>query len=129
MEDTAAAAGTAVVTVDRRSATTAYIVTEGWDMLNIKIVTWSLAIFTSVSYLLCVAYGLIARESLHMHQFLEIVLPGFEWLSFPGFLLGLLESFLWGAYMGLLFVPIHNTIQRRIGGAATEASGSNRRMR
>jgi hypothetical protein len=48
-----------------------------------------------------------------MHQFLEIVLPAFKWLSVGGFFLGLIESFLWGAYVGLVFVPIYNLLYRR----------------
>ncbi|MEO8168625.1 MAG: DUF5676 family membrane protein [bacterium] len=83
-------------------------------MLNIRIVTWSMGLFTSVSFLLCVLYGLITPESLHMHNFLEIVLPAFTWLTPGGFLLGLIESFLWGAYIGLVFVPIHNFIHKRL---------------
>jgi len=77
-------------------------------MLNIKIAAWSLGIFTAFSFLLCVLYGLVTPQSLHMHQFLEIVLLVFTWLTVGGFFLGLIESFLWGAYIGLVFVPIYN---------------------
>lgn len=82
-------------------------------MLNIRTVTWSLAVFTTVSYLLCVIYGLLTPESLHMHQFLETVLPAFKWLTVGGFFLGLIESFLWGAYIGLVYVPIYNFFYKR----------------
>jgi len=75
-------------------------------MLNIKIVSWSLGIFTAISFVLCVIYGLIVPPSLHMAPFLEMVLPAFKWLTFGGFCLGLIESFLYGAYAGLVFVPI-----------------------
>jgi hypothetical protein len=37
-------------------------------MLNIRVLTWSLATFTTVSYIVCVVYGLIVPESLHMVQ-------------------------------------------------------------
>ncbi len=77
-------------------------------MLQIKTVTWALATFLSISFVLCVIYGLLTPESLHMHQFLEIVLPGFKWLGFGSFFLGLIESFLWGAYIGLVYVPVYN---------------------
>jgi len=50
-----------------------------------------------------------------MHTFLESVLPGFEWLTWWGFLLGLIESFLYGVYAGLVFVPIYNFLYRRWG--------------
>ena len=60
--------------------------------LNIRVVTWSLASFTSFSFVACVLYGLIVSESFHAVQFLEIVLPGFKWLSIGSFLIGLVES-------------------------------------
>lgn len=84
-------------------------------MLNTKLITWALALFTSASYVICVIYGLVTPESLHMHQFLEIVLPAFSWISLGSFLLGLVESFLWGAYVGLVFPPIYNALYRRWG--------------
>jgi hypothetical protein len=84
-------------------------------MLNLKVVTWSLGIFAAISFVLCVIYGLIVPPSLHMGQALEVVLPAFKWLTFPGFLLGVLESFLYGVYIGLVFVPIYNALSRRWG--------------
>ena len=82
-------------------------------MLNIKIVSWSLGIFAAVSFGLCVIYGLIVPQSLHASQFLEAVLPAFKWLTFAGFCLGLVESFLYGVYVGLVFVPVYNFLGRR----------------
>lgn len=82
-------------------------------MLNLKVVTWSLALFGAVTFVVCVAYGLVVPESLHMASFLEAVLPGFTWLTLPGFLLGLVESFLYGVYVGIVYVPIHNRLARR----------------
>ncbi len=85
-------------------------------LLNMKVVSWSLGLFLAVSYLLCVLYGLIVPERLHgMKDFLEAVLPAFRWLTFGGFLLGLVESFLYGVYMGIVFVPVYNFINRRWG--------------
>jgi len=84
-------------------------------MLDIKIVSWSLGIFTAISFVLCVAYGLIVPQTLHMHEFLEMVLPAFEWLTVLGFFLGLVESFLYGVYAGVVFVPIYNFLVLRWG--------------
>jgi antibiotic biosynthesis monooxygenase (ABM) superfamily enzyme len=89
-------------------------------MLNVKIVTWSLGIFTAISFVLCVAYGVIAPANLHMAPFLEMVLPAFKWLTFGGFCMGLIESFLYGVYAGLVFVPIYNLLARRWGAAAAQ---------
>ena len=58
---------------------------------------------------------MIVPPSLHMGQALEAVLPAFKWLTFGGFVLGLIESFLYGAYVGLVYVPIHNALSRRWG--------------
>ncbi len=85
--------------------------------LNIRVVTWSLATFTLFSYVLCVLYGLVVPKSLHMTQFLEIVLPGFKWLSVGGFFIGLVESFIWGVYAGLVYTPIYNFYNRKWGPA------------
>lgn len=82
-------------------------------MLDIRTVTWALGTFTAVSFLLCVVYGLVTPASIHMHQFLELVLPAFRWLTVGSFFLGLAESFLWGVYGGLVFTPIYNAFHRR----------------
>lgn len=82
-------------------------------MLDIKVVSWSLGLTTAISFVVCVLYGLSVPESLHMHLFLEQVLPGFKWLTGWGFLLGLVESLLYGVYAGLVYVPIYNTLKRR----------------
>lgn len=88
-------------------------------MLSVKIVSWSLGIFTAISFVLCVIYGLVVPPSVHMAAFLEGVLPAFKWLTLGGFVLGLIESFLYGVYAGLVFVPIYNALVRRWGIAAT----------
>ncbi len=82
-------------------------------MLNWKVVSSALGAWAAVSFLLCVLWGLVTPESLHMHQFLEMVLPAFKWLTWWGFLLGLVESFLWGFYAGVVYVPLHNYFMRR----------------
>ncbi len=84
-------------------------------MLNIRVLTWSLATFTTVSYVVCVVYGLVVPETFHMVQFLEITLPGFKWLTVGSFVIGLVESFLYGVYGGLVYTPIYNFYQRKWG--------------
>lgn len=83
------------------------------SMLNIRVVTWSLGLFGSVTFVVCILYGLIVPRSMHMTGFLEAVLPGFHWLTPGGFLIALVESFLYGVYAGLVFTPIYNALARR----------------
>lgn len=85
-------------------------------LLNIKVVSWSLGLFTSLTFLLCVLYGIVVPQKLHgMSHVLESLLPAFEWLTFSGFILGLIESFLYGVYVGIVFVPIYNFMNRKFG--------------
>lgn len=84
-------------------------------MLNTKIVSWTLGIWFAITFVLCVIYGLVTPQALRMSDFLEMVLPAFQWLTWWGFLLGLAESFLYGAYAGLVYCPIYNWLYRRWG--------------
>ena len=84
-------------------------------LLDMKIVSWSSGIFTAFTFVLCVLYGLVVPERLHgMSAFLEMILPAFKWLTFGGFILGLIESFIYGAYIGIVFVPIYNFLSRKL---------------
>jgi hypothetical protein len=47
------------------------------------------------------------------HAALAILLPGFEWLSWQTFLLGLVETFACGWYIALIFGPLHNFFAAR----------------
>ena len=58
---------------------------------------------------------MVEPASFHMTQFLEITHPGFTWLTPSGFLIGLAESFLYGAYAGLAFTPIYNFFDKTWG--------------
>ena len=84
-------------------------------MLNTRLVTWALGISAAISFEVCVIYGLVTPQSLHMSGFLELLLPAFKWLTWWGFLLGLVESFLYGVYAGLVYCPIYNWLYRRWG--------------
>ena len=83
--------------------------------MSLKIVTWALALSGALLYLLCIAHGLANPAGGHMREFLLLAFPGFEWLTVKGFLIGLLKSFLYGALIGLVYVPIYNALQRRFG--------------
>ena len=91
-------------------------------MLNTKLVTWALGIWSAITFIVCVVYGLVTPQSLHMHAFLELLLPAFKWLTWWGFLLGLAESFLYGVYAGLVFSPVYNWLWRRWGSGQSAAA-------
>jgi len=48
----------------------------------------ALGLVLATSYALCVGFGLVAPESLHMYKAWEPLLPGFEWRSVSSFVIG-----------------------------------------
>ncbi len=72
----------------------------------------SLGIFLAISFALCVALGLLVPGA-HMYESWLPLLPGVTWISLPSFLLGLVETFAYGWYIALVFVPIHNFFDRK----------------
>jgi hypothetical protein len=68
----------------------------------------SLGIFFVITYLLCVLFYLWFPGLVLNHIVLSTFLPGFRLLSWSSFLLGLIESFGYGAYIALVFGPIYN---------------------
>lgn len=73
----------------------------------------ALSTFLLVSYLICIGFGLIAPERFHMHEAWAPWLPGFEWLTVPGFLIGALGSYLYGWYIAAVFVPLYRFFHRK----------------
>jgi 2TM family of unknown function (DUF5676) len=68
----------------------------------------SLSLFFVISYVICIIGYLVFPTLPINHAALAIFLPGFELLSWPTFLLGLVESFVWGWYIALIFGPLYN---------------------
>ena len=82
-------------------------------MLNWRLVTLSLGAFGAVMFLSCVVYGLVAPEAWHAPWALEAVLPGFRWITPASVVLGAVETFLYGAYAGLVYSALYNLFARR----------------
>ena len=76
--------------------------------LDWRVVGLATGSFLVVSYVLCVAYDLAFEQ--RMYEAWLKLLPGFTWLTWPSFLLGLVESFLYGIYIALVFVPLYNVL-------------------
>ncbi len=74
---------------------------------------FSLSIFLSITFVLCVIFGLFFPAA-PMYPAWAPFLPGFTWLSWPSFLLGLVESFAYGWYAALIFIPLYNYFVARI---------------
>ena len=81
----------------------------GTGKLRFMTVALSVGIFLTISYLLDV--GLWALWP--TNKIWKVLLPGFRWIDVPQFFLGLVESFLMGFYVALIFVPVYNFLKAR----------------
>lgn len=72
----------------------------------------ALGTFFAVTYVLCVGYDLLFQGRAMAETWLTL-LPGFTWLTWPSFFLGLVESFAYGWYVALVFGPLFNFFARR----------------
>jgi hypothetical protein len=83
---------------------------------SISVVTLglSLSVFFVISYLICVLGYLVFPGLPIEYAALSIFLPGFELLSWRSYFLGLVESFVWGWYIALVFGPLYNFFLRRM---------------
>jgi len=62
-----------------------------------------------ISFILCVGFDFIFPEHA-MYQAWQKLLPGFEWISWNSFLLGVIESYAYGWYIALIWVPVYNFV-------------------
>jgi len=68
----------------------------------------------AISFALCVGFDLVFPEHA-MYETWQKLLPGFEWISWKSFLLGLIEAYGYGWYFALIWVPIYNFVDLRNG--------------
>jgi uncharacterized protein DUF5676 len=94
------------------TASQAGVVDSSIRRLRLLPVGMSVSLLFAISYVLCVALGLVWWDA-GLHQPWLQFLPGFTWLSPGTFLLGLVESFAYGWYVALVFVPLFNFFNAR----------------
>jgi|GEM_PF-596738 len=61
----------------------------------------------AISFTLCVGFDLAFPDHA-MYAAWQKLLPGFEWISWSSFFLGLIESYGYGWFFTLLWVPLYN---------------------
>ena len=83
-------------------------------LLNWKVMTLTGSLFAGISFVLCVVWGVLVPFGIHDGRFLELTLPGFRWLTPGSFAIGVVETLMIGAYVGVLFTVIYNAVARRV---------------
>lgn len=76
------------------------------------------SLLLAVTFSACVAFDLLFPEHAMYEAWLKL-LPGFEWLSWRSFFLGLVESYGYGWYFALIWVPLYNFFALRRGSHST----------
>lgn len=82
--------------------------------LRLYPVGMSLALSFAIFFALCIALGAVVSD-FGMHKPWLQFFPGFEWLTAKGFIIGLAESFAYGWFAALVFVPLYNLFSARSG--------------
>ena len=80
--------------------------------ISLVAVSHASSLLLAISFTLCVVFDLLFPE-MAMYQLWLKLLPGFEWLSWQSFFLGLFESWGYGWYFTLIWVPIYNFLAAR----------------
>ena len=75
--------------------------------LSLFAVGHATSLLMAITFSVCVIFGLVFPE-MAMYQVWIKLLPGFEWLNWRSFLLGLVESYGYGWYFALVWVPLYN---------------------
>ena len=84
---------------------------EDMKSLRFKPVALALSTFGVITYTLCIVFDLIFPQWA-MAELWEILLPGFTWISWGSFFIGLLGVVGYGVYAAALLVPIYNYFSR-----------------
>ena len=80
-------------------------------MLSLLKVGMATSLFFLITYVICVVGYLILPEWLMIpHNSLELFLPGFKLLTFGSFVLGAIEAYVFGWYVGALFGALYNYV-------------------
>lgn len=77
----------------------------------------SLGLFLALTFVLCVLFDLVF-PGYAMNRVWAPLLPGFVWLTWPGSLIGLAESFVYGWYAAVIIGPLYNLFAARSGQVA-----------
>ena len=72
------------------------------------------SLFLAISFILCVVFDLVFPEQAMFHAWQKL-LPGFVWLSWKSFIIGVIETYAYGWYFALIWVPLFNVFSARQG--------------
>lgn len=75
--------------------------------ISLKAAGHATSLFLAIAYGLCITFDLLFPSQAMYLAWVKL-LPGFEWLSWRSFALGLVESYGYGWFIALIWVPLYN---------------------
>lgn len=87
--------------------------------LSVTAVGHATSLFLAITFVLCVGFDLLFPAHAMYHAWQQL-LPGFHWLNWGTFLLGLIESYGYGWYVAAIWVPIYNVAVQAPAGRADQ---------
>ena len=79
------------------------------NRLSLSAIGHATSLFLLITFILCVGFDFIFPDHA-MYEAWQKLLPGFKWISWESFFLGMLETYSYGWYFALIWVPIYNVI-------------------
>ena len=77
--------------------------------ISLSAVGHATSIFLAVTFTVCVIFDLIFPDHAMYKSWIQL-LPGFQWISWQSYFLGLVETYVYGWYFALIWVPLYNFI-------------------
>jgi hypothetical protein len=78
-------------------------------------------LFLGITFAVCVGFDLLFPTHA-MYRTWENLLPGFTWISWRSFAVGLVESYGYGWFAALIWVPLYNVFAAREAGSQVDVS-------
>jgi len=72
------------------------------------------SLFLAITFVLCIGFDVLFPEHA-MYTAWQALLPGFTGINWSSFFIGLIESYGYGWYAALIWVPLYNVIASRSG--------------
>jgi len=77
--------------------------------VSILAVGHATSILLAISFTVCIVFDLLFPDYA-MYQSWQALVPGFVWLSWKSFFIGLIQAWAYGWYFALIWVPIYNFV-------------------
>ncbi len=80
--------------------------------VSVAAIGYATSLFLAITYTLCVLFDLLFPQYA-MYPAWQRLLPGFAWISWASYFVGLIESYVYGWYVAVLWGLLYNLFAAR----------------